>query len=138
MTASRQGLAFASECSSSVTHIILLTTRGLHGPTQSRQVMTACLPRDTCAQRADYQCGMVFAPLAGWPGEATEMFCVYQDPTGEEPERAKWKGREHPRKAGLAWVRKPLVCEVRLWERYRPACQATAPWSWRGTYVWGH
>lgn len=66
------------------------------------------------------------------------MFCVYQDPTGEEQERAKWKGREHPRTAGLAWVRKPLVCEVRLWERYRPACQATAPWSWRDTYVWGH
>lgn len=114
MTASRQGLAFASECSSSVTHIILLTTRGLHGPTQSRQVMTACLPRDTCAQRADYQCGVVFVPLAGWPGEATEMFCVCKDPPGEEQERAKWKGRGHPRKAGQAWVRKPLVCEVRL------------------------
>lgn len=108
MTASRQGLVFASECSSSVTHIILLTTRGLPGPTQSRQVMTACLPRDTCAQRADYQCGVVFVPLAGWPGEATEMFCVCKNPPGEEQERA------HPRKAGQAWVRKPLVCEVRL------------------------
>lgn len=53
-------------------------------------------------------------PLAGWPGEATEMFCVCKDPPGEEQERAKWKGRGHPRKAGQAWARKPLVCEVRL------------------------
>lgn len=55
--------------------------------------MTACLPRKenawhALAQSADYQCAVVFVPLAAWPGEATEMFCVYKDPAGEEQERA--------------------------------------------------
>lgn len=66
------------------------------------------------------------------------MFCVYKDPTGEEQERAKWKGREHPRKAGLAWVRKPFVCEIRLLGVLQTSMPGYGPVVLEGSYVWGN